>query len=210
MNPWATTDAKAAGIASKKRDDMIAVILEELQEKIDRGEQVDCIASWVLKDKEASLTLKDAVKCCMSMLQGGVETIPSHVFAGLGALLSPQGLEYQERAYKEIRAIYATDEEAIEKCFREEKVTYVTALYKEMLRYYSIVPFSLPRETTAAIKIHNGADSEVTVPAGTYVYMNSEGGNHGEFVNLIPNAAPPRLFKLTCVRAIDRSGSFWT
>jgi phenylacetate 2-hydroxylase len=169
---------------------MIAEILVELQAKIDRGEETDCIASWVLKDKDSNLSLKEAVKCSMSMLQGGVETIPSHLFAGLGALLSPKGIEIQERAYQEIRAVYVTDEEAIEKCCTEEKVPYLAAIYKEMLRYYSIVPFSLPRETTAEIKLTpKSTGQEVTIPAGTYVYMNAEGGGHGKHCHYHRHAA---------------------
>ena len=161
---------------------MIAEVVLELQSKIDQGQEVNCVASSVLQDKEAGLSLKEAVKCSMSMLQGGLETIPSHIFAGLGGLLSKEGLQMQQRAYTEIRQIYATDEDALEKCFQEEKVPYLVAIYKEMLRYYTIVPFSLPRETTATVRLKNEDGVEVEIPAGTYVYMNAEAGNHGKNV----------------------------
>lgn len=182
---------------------MITEILVELQAKIDRGEETNCIASWVLKDQDANLSLREAVKCSMSMLQGGIETIPSHLFAGLGALLSPAGQEMQERAYHEIRDVYATDEEAIERCVSEEKVPYLIALYKEMLRYYAIVPFSLPRETTADIKLTpKSTGQEVTIPAGTYVYMNAEGGGHGEStVAVLPS--PTHLVLTRIIALLD-------
>ncbi|EXJ94377.1 hypothetical protein A1O1_02771 [Capronia coronata CBS 617.96] len=176
--PGAKTDAEQGRIGSKNRDRMIAEVLVELQNKIAKGEEVDCIASSVLKDKDSALSLDQAVKCSMSMLQGGVETIPSHLFAGLGGLLSPKGLEMQERAYQAIREVYASDEEAIEKSFTEEKVPYVCAIYKEMLRYYTIVPFSLPREAMTDIKLKNRGGVDVVIPAGTYLYMNAEGGGH--------------------------------
>lgn len=181
MIPGARRDAVAAGIASHNREDMIAEVLEQLQQRIANGEEVHCIASSVLQDKESALPLRDAVKCCMSMMQGGLETIPSHLYAGLGGLLSPRGLEIQQRAYKEIRKVYDSDTEAIENCFLEEKVPYVVAIYKEMLRYYTIVPFSLPRETISNVSLKSGGHV-VEIPAGTYVYMNSEGGNHGKTI----------------------------
>ncbi|KIV95930.1 hypothetical protein PV10_03525 [Exophiala mesophila] len=176
--PNSLKDALRAKNASKNRDRMIAEVVLELQSKIDQGQEVNCVASSVLQDKEAGLSLKEAIKCSMSMLQGGLETIPSHIFAGLGGLLSKEGLQMQQRAYKEIQQIYATDEDALEKCFQEEKVPYLVAIYKEMLRYYTIVPFSLPRETTATVRLKNEDGVEVEIPAGTYVYMNAEAGNH--------------------------------
>lgn len=179
--PGAKGDAIAASKASQRREEMIAEILKELQQKLDQGQEVNCIASLVLQDQDSALTLREAVKCCMSMMQGGLETIPSHLFAGLGAFLSARGLQMQQRAFDEICTIYSSTDEAIEKCFEEEKVTYLVAMYKEMLRYYTIVPFSLPRETTSQVKLKTG-DSEVKIPAGTYVYMNSEGGNHGKWL----------------------------
>jgi phenylacetate 2-hydroxylase len=58
------------------------------------------------------------------------------------------------------------DGDAWEKCLIEEKVPYVTALVKEVLRFWTVIPICLPRESTKDIQ-WNGA----TIPAGTTFFM---------------------------------------
>jgi phenylacetate 2-hydroxylase len=92
----------------------------------------------------------------------------------MGYLSSPNGQEIQERAYAEIQSVYP-DGDAWDKCLIEEEVPYVTALYKEILRYFTIAPMSLPRQSIEDI-VYN----EITIPAGTSFYMNAFGGDYDE------------------------------
>lgn len=108
------------------------------------------------------------------MLQGGTESLPSHLCAGLGGLVAPGGKELQDRALKEILEYYP-DGDAKAHAFSEEKVPFVAAMYKEILRNYVVLPFSLPHEANADITLKSG----VTIPKGTRLYMNSEAANHG-------------------------------
>ena len=109
------------------------------------------------------------------MLQGGTESIPSHLTAGMGGLIQGHGPEMQEKAFAAITEAYPDNDAAIH-AFREEKVPYVAALYKEILRNYVVLPMSLPHAANEDIHLKSG----ITIPKGTTLYMNSEGGNHGK------------------------------
>jgi phenylacetate 2-hydroxylase len=55
----------------------------------------------------------------------------------------------------------------------EEKVPYLTAVYKEMLRYYAVAPFAAPHEAVRDVAYEN-----TVIPKGTIVYFNVECANH--------------------------------
>jgi hypothetical protein len=86
---------------------------------------------------------------------------------GMAYLSCPHGQEIQKRAYDEIVRIYP-DGDAWERCLTEEKVDYVTAFVKEVLRFWTVIPICLPRVTMKDIP-WEGA----TIPAGTTFYMVS-------------------------------------
>ncbi|EXJ85327.1 hypothetical protein A1O1_05691 [Capronia coronata CBS 617.96] len=169
-----------AQAASQKRSRMIQVVLEGLKERIAKGEQPNCIAASVLADEnsklsEANHATAGAIKCSTSMVQGGLESLPAHVLAGMGGLTSAEGIKIQEKAYQAILETYPNGD-AAEHAFTEESVPYIVAIYKEILRNYTVLPFSLPRQATEDIQLSSGA----IIPKGTTLYMNSEGGNHDE------------------------------
>lgn len=86
---------------------------------------------------------------------------------GLAYLSSPHGQEIQRRAREEILKVYP-DGDAWERCLYEEKVPYVTALYKEVLRYWTVIPICLPR-----VSIKDIQWGDATIPAGSTFYMNA-------------------------------------
>lgn len=96
------------------------------------------------------------------MVSADLDTIPANLTMGIGYLSSLHG---QERSYAEIKKAYP-DGDAWEKCLTEEKVPLVTALVKEVLRFWSVIPISLPRKSIKDIVWENA-----TVPAGTAFYM---------------------------------------
>ena len=101
------------------------------------------------------------------MVSAGLDTIPSNLIMGLAYLSSPHGQEIQKRARDEIMTAYP-DGDAWEKCMHEEKVPYVTALYKEVLRFWTVIPICLPRVSIKDIHWHGA-----TIPAGSTFYMNA-------------------------------------
>jgi Cytochrome P450 len=101
------------------------------------------------------------------MVSAGLDTVPGNLIMGIAYLSSPHGQEIQKRAYQEIMKVYP-DGDAWEKCLTEEKVSYVTALVREVLRFYTVIPICLPR--TSIKDIHYGG---AVIPAGTTFFMVS-------------------------------------
>lgn len=65
--------------------------------------------------------------------------------------------------------------DAWDKCLGEEKVPYITALVKEILRFWTVIPMCLPRTSIKDIQ-WEGA----TIPAGTSFYMNAWAADYDE------------------------------
>lgn len=103
------------------------------------------------------------------MVSGGLDTVPGNVIMGIAYLSSAHGQEIQKRAYKEITQVYP-DGDAWEKCLVEEKVPYVTAFVKEVLRFWTVLPMSLPR-----VSIKDIQWGKAVIPAGTTFFMVSGG-----------------------------------
>jgi phenylacetate 2-hydroxylase len=101
------------------------------------------------------------------MVSAGLDTVPGNLIMGIAYLATPHGQTIQKKAYEEILKVYPNND-AWEKCLHEEKVPYVTALYKEILRYWTVIPICLPRVSIKPIE-WNGA----VIPAGTTFYMNA-------------------------------------
>lgn len=108
------------------------------------------------------------------MVSAGLDTVPGNLIMGIAYLASEQGQAIQKRAYSEILKVYP-DHDAWERCLHEEKVPYVTALYKEILRYFTVIPICLPRVSIKDI-FWNG----VTIPAGTTFYMNAYAADYDD------------------------------
>ena len=108
------------------------------------------------------------------MVSAGLDTIPGNLIMGLGYLSSPHGQEIQRRAYAEIQSVYPNGD-AWGQCISEEKVPYITAFYKEVLRYWTVIPICLPRVSIKDIE-YEGA----IIPAGTTFYMNAYAADYDD------------------------------
>ena len=99
------------------------------------------------------------------MVSAGLDTVPGNLIMGIGYLSCPHGQEIQKRAYDEIMNVYPNGD-AWEKCLTEEKVPYITAFVKEVLRFWVVIPICLPR-----VSIKDIQWEKATIPAGTTFYM---------------------------------------
>lgn len=111
----------------------------------------------------------------MSLVSGGFETLSTTGLAGLGYLSSPQGQEIQARAFKDIMKVYSSPEQAWSDCLQEERVPYIVALVREMLRYYAAIQLLPPRQTCKEFE-WNG----VKIPPKVAVYQNAQAINHDQ------------------------------
>src|ERR1700722_5693932 len=101
------------------------------------------------------------------MVSAGLDTVPGNLIMGIAYLSSAHGQEIQETAYQEIMKVYP-EGNAWTQCLFEEKVSYVTALVREVLRFYTVIPICLP--PTSKKDIHYG---DAIIPAGTMFFMMS-------------------------------------
>jgi phenylacetate 2-hydroxylase len=171
-----------------RRDRYLNILLDGLKTDIASGTDKPCITGNILKDPSAKLNEAEIKSICLTMVSAGLDTIPANIIFGIGYLSSPHGQEIQERAYQEIQDIYP-DGDAWEKCLVEERVPYVTALYKEILRYFTVIPMCLPRRSINDIE-YNGA----IIPAGTLFYMNAFAGDYDEQHFKDPNSFNPERY----------------
>ena len=102
---------------------------------------------------------------CLTMVSAGLDTVPGNLIMGLASLSSAEGQEIQKKALEEIHKVYPNGE-AWERCLVEEKVPYVTALVKETLRYWTVIPICLPRTSIKDIPWEGSV-----IPAGTTFFM---------------------------------------
>ncbi|EDU40320.1 CypX Cytochrome P450 [Pyrenophora tritici-repentis] len=158
----------------KRRDVYMDHLLSTLQEKMKNGTDKPCITGNIIKDPEAKLNRDEITSIGLTMVSAGLDTIPANIIMGIAYLASPAGQKIQQRAYNEIMKVYPNND-AWEQCLYEEKLPYITALYKEILRYWTVLPMSLPRVSIQDIE-WNG----VVFPAGTTFYMNAYAANYDE------------------------------
>lgn len=101
------------------------------------------------------------------MVSAGLDTVPGNLIMGVAYLATPHGQEIQAKALKAIEEVYPNGE-AWERCLVEEKVPFITALVKETLRYWTVIPICLPR-----VNIRDIPYKDTVIPAGTTFFMVS-------------------------------------
>ncbi|KIN02132.1 hypothetical protein OIDMADRAFT_162082 [Oidiodendron maius Zn] len=158
----------------ERRDKYLTFLLNKLKSQIAEGTDKPCITGNILKDPEAKLNENEIKSICLTMVSAGLDTVPGNLIMGIAYLSSVHGQEIQQRAYDEIMKVYP-DGDAWTKCLVEEKVPYVTALVREVLRFFTVIPICLPRVSIKDIKYENAV-----IPAGTTFYMNAWAADYDE------------------------------
>lgn len=111
--------------------------------------------------------IAEITSICLTMVSAGLDTIPGNLIMGIAYLSTEHGQTIQQKAYEEILKVYP-DHDAWERCLVEEKVPYITALVKEVLRFWSVIPICLPR-----VNIKDIVYKDSVIPAGTTFFMVS-------------------------------------
>jgi phenylacetate 2-hydroxylase len=157
-----------------------------LKDRIAKGTDNPCISGNIIKDPDEKLNDAELKSICLTMVSAGIDTVPGNMIMGLGYLASAQGQEIQKRAYEEIMKVYGSAGEAWEKCLTEEKVPYITALTKEILRFWTVIPICLPRTSIKDITYQ-----DAVIPAGTTFYMNAWAADYDDAHFKAPNEFNP-------------------
>ncbi|OQO12332.1 Phenylacetate 2-hydroxylase [Cryoendolithus antarcticus] len=158
----------------KRRAYYMYKLLDMLKEKMKEGTDAPCIVGNVLKDPEAKLSDAEVMSISLSMVSAGLDTVPGNLIMCIAYLASERGQDMQARALDEINKVYPNND-AWERCLTEEKVPYITAMVKETLRFWSVIPVCLPRKNIKDIKYGNAI-----IPAGTSFYMNAYGAHYDD------------------------------
>ncbi|UNI22168.1 Phenylacetate 2-hydroxylase [Purpureocillium takamizusanense] len=157
-----------------RRDKYLTDMLTNLQDRIAKGTDKPCITGNILKDPEAKLNFAELKSICLTMVSAGLDTVPGNVIMGLAYLSTERGQAVQAKALRAIEEVYPNGE-AWEKCLVEEKVPYITALVKETLRYWTVIPICLPRTS-----IHDIPYEGTVIPAGTTFFMNAYAADYDD------------------------------
>lgn len=168
------TRSNQANTYRLRRDHYLNILLEGLKQEITNGTDKPCITGNILKDPSAKLNEAEIKSICLTMVSAGLDTVPANIIMGIGYLSSQHGQQIQQRAFQEIQDVYP-DGDAWYKCLIEERIPYVTALYKEILRYFTVIPICLPRQSIEDIYYEG-----IRIPAGTLFYMNAFAGDYDE------------------------------
>ena len=169
--PESTNQTVAAEKVRRKHRD---ALYASYQERVVRGETVDCIVSSLTED---GLTEEEIHGTCISLLQAAPDTVASGVYQAIAWLSSPEGRPTQERALAAILEAYDGDRnKAWDMAFREERVPLIASLCAESLRFFTFTPYATPRRSRSNVRMPNGA----IVPKGTTFIMNAQEINHDE------------------------------
>lgn len=178
LNPLSRSSQQARDLR-QRRDTYFAQLNADLAAKVARGTNEPCIQASVITYKEAQLNEAELASFSLSVLAGGFETVSNTVQWSIAHLA--QHPEIQEKAYAEIRRFQESTtptkngSEPLCDAADDQKCAYVHALVKEALRYFSVVPLALPRESIRDVQ-HEG----LVIPAGSTFYMNAWACNRGK------------------------------
>ncbi|RYP69292.1 hypothetical protein DL769_005313 [Monosporascus sp. CRB-8-3] len=182
LNPFNRTSTKARDMR-RRRDRYLNKLNADLAEKVAKGTAKPCIQANVLKDTEAKLNEVELRSISLSILGGGFETVSNTVQWTIGYLaIHP---EIQDKVFEAIREFQGSDDQLCDAA-DDLKCTYVAALVKEALRYFTVIPLALPRESIRDVEYEGSL-----IPTGTTVYLNAWACNYDTELWSDPDAFRP-------------------
>lgn len=171
LNPFNSHSAKAREMRHR-RDVYLQALNSGLEQRLKDGTYKPCIQANIMLDEEAKLNSEELTSISLTMLSGGLDTLTTLVAWFIGLLAHHP--EIQEKAVAEIRKFYS-DNQPLCDVEDDQKCTYVVALVRESLRYFTVLRLALPRATVKDV-VFNGT----TIPKGTTIYLNAWSCNMGE------------------------------
>ncbi|KAK6865204.1 hypothetical protein PG995_001732 [Apiospora arundinis] len=145
LNPFNRQSAKARQMKIR-RARFMKLFDDELREKIAKGTNKPCIQASVITFKEDKLNETELNSISLSMISGGFETVSNTVGFSLGFLA--QRPDIQQKAFEEIckfqEITAGSSPDPLCDAGDDQRCTYIAALAKEALRYFTIIPLVLP------------------------------------------------------------------
>lgn len=168
---WFPESTSKLVAAEKVRAGHVKEIYGAYQARSAAEGKVSCVVSSLGSDR---LTEDEIHGTCLSLLQAAPDTVTTGIYQCVAWLSAPCGHDFQSKMYDAILEAYGGDKDlAWQMAFREERVPLVTSVCKESLRFFTVTPYSAPRQTTREVRY----DGRV-IPKGVAVYMNAQQANH--------------------------------
>ncbi|KAH8806765.1 cytochrome P450 [Flagelloscypha sp. PMI_526] len=153
--------------------DTVEIVMNDAFERTEReiaaGTASQSLVARILDDPELNDKgpgFRDLLKWCAGTMSAGSETIPGVEAAFLWAMILYP--EVQIKAQKEIDTVIGSHR--LPKLDDREDMPYMTAVIKELMRWYIITPLAGPR-STARDDYYNG----YFIPKGTSLFVNTYG-----------------------------------
>ncbi|EXJ56355.1 3-hydroxyphenylacetate 6-hydroxylase [Cladophialophora psammophila CBS 110553] len=163
LNPWNTQSAQAKDMKFR-RDRYMQILDKDLDERIRNGTHKPSIRANLLVDEEAQLNDLELSSLNLTLLAAGLDTMNSAVSWGIGMLAKRQDI--QEKALAAIRETYS-EENPLCDAADDQSCSYLVAVIKEILRFFSVTRLSLPRCT-----IQDFVYDNKIIPKGTVLFLN--------------------------------------
>lgn len=127
------------------------------------------------KSPQKKLSSLETLSVCLSMMSAGLDNVSLVLNHILGQFSLPKkGYEMQKRLHRSLLDLSNNDSiQAWEDVAEKMECAYAIAIIEESLRFFTVLPLSLPRETTKPITYKN-----LYIPAGTIMVMNAYEANH--------------------------------
>lgn len=146
------------------------------------------IGKYYLDSNHKKINYDELQSICLTMISAGLDNTPLNLDHLLGQLsYYPKGHKFQEVAVNELLSIYKGNlTECWHKIAIEMNSHFIIALIKETLRYFTVLPLSLPRVTTKDINYQG-----IVIPQNCSLIMNAYGANHDSKVFKKPDEFDP-------------------
>ncbi|KAK6459402.1 cytochrome P450 [Scheffersomyces xylosifermentans] len=169
--------ANEASKYRERRDLYMDQLYKEMCNRIEKGdmEAHSSIVGRILADQKINKLTEDEISSiCLTLISAGLDNTALNVNHLMGHFSQPfYGDALQDRAYSELLSLSdgslcAAWDDSINIISH-----YVMALVQETLRYFSVLPLSLPRITTKPISFKGAV-----IPKETLLVMNAFAANH--------------------------------
>ncbi|PMD39921.1 cytochrome P450 [Hyaloscypha variabilis F] len=182
LNPF-SFGSKKAGEMRDRRDLYLTSLNKDLEARMEKGTHQPCIQANVILDEEAKLNKEELTSISLTMLSGGLDTVTTLLQWSV-ALLA-QRPDIQQKAWKEIEQFYSVDQPLCD-ALDDQKCSYVVALVRECLRYFTVLRLALPR-----VSIKDVTYEGIVIPKGTVYFLNAWSCNMDEAVWKDPDEFRP-------------------
>lgn len=166
---------EASTLARQHRDYYMEILLQKYKSFKGPGIYKNNLINEYMTTNYKNLDSTEFQSVCLTMISAGLDNTPLNLNHLIGHLtLHP---EFQARAFKELLEVYETSNliEIWDNISHSVSSPFIVALIKETLRYFTVLPLSLPRVTTKPFNYHG-----VEIPEGTTLFMNAFAANHDE------------------------------